>query len=230
MREIALKLPRYGRGNPEIDQFGDDLIRRVAETAVEVFTDPALPTAQKMVDLAKQLGTAEKPFGGFQIVPGVGTFENYVEFGATVGASADGRRSGESLASDLSPAPSVANMPINHQEAEFRKVLQGFTGKGSSSYSSGSPTDLNIREDFPPEQLKQVLEAFAQGDGANILTITCANPETFAGATANPEKYDLIRVRMGGWSEFFVAMFPAHQAQHERRPLHLPHSSALSSF
>jgi pyruvate-formate lyase len=24
---------------------------------------------------------------------------------------------------------------------------------------------------------------------------------------------------MGGWSEFFIAMFPAHQAEHQRRPL-----------
>ncbi|RAM48221.1 MAG: formate acetyltransferase [Hapalosiphonaceae cyanobacterium JJU2] len=227
LREVALKLPRYGRGNPEIDKFGDELIRQVAQTAVQVFTDPALPTAQKMVDLAQQLGTPEQPFGGFQIVPGVGTFENYIEFGATTGASADGRRSGESLASDLSPAPSMADFPIDHQEAKFLSVLQGFTGEGSSDYSSGAPTDLNIREDFPAQQLEQVLRAFALGDGSNILTITCANPETFAGATHNPEKYDLIRVRMGGWSEFFVAMFPAHQAQHQRRPLHLPEPSAL---
>lgn len=224
LREVALQLPRYGRGNPDIDQFGDELIRRVAETGVQVFTDPALPTAKKMVDLAQQLGTPEQPFGGFQIMPGVGTFENYVEFGATTGASADGRRSGESLASDLSPAPSVADQPINHQEAEFLKVLQGFTG-ASSEYSSGAPTDLNIREDFPPDKLQQVLHAFAQGTGSNILTITCANPETFAGATRDQEKYDLIRVRMGGWSEFFVAMFPAHQAQHQRRPFHLPEPS-----
>jgi pyruvate-formate lyase len=67
--------------------------------------------------------------------------------------------------------------------------------------------------------LEQVLHRFAQGQGANILTITCANPETFAGAAEDPEKYNLLRVRMGGWSEFFVAMYPAHQAQHQRRPL-----------
>ena len=30
---------------------------------------------------------------------------------------------------------------------------------------------------------------------------------------------DLLRARMGGWTEFFVSMFPAHPAQHERRPV-----------
>lgn len=57
-----------------------------------------------------------------------------------------------------------------------------------------------------------MIKAFATGTGSNLLTITCADPETFAGATADPEKYDLLRVRMGGWSEFFVAMFPGPPA------------------
>jgi pyruvate-formate lyase len=33
-----------------------------------------------------------------------------------------------------------------------------------------------------------------------------------------PERYDLVRVRMGGWSEFFVAMFDFHQEYIRRRP------------
>ncbi len=222
LRQVALEVPRYGRGHEEIDRFGDELICRVAETAVQVFAEPATPTAQKMLDLAEQLGTSEHPFGGFQIVPGAGTFENYVEFGATAGASAEGRRAAQPLSSDLSPTPSQADLPIDFQPANFQKILQGFSGKGSSNYPSGAPTDLNIKEDFPSEQLEKVLRAFADGNGSNVLTITCANPETFAGATKDPEKYDLLRVRMGGWSEFFVAMFPAHQAQHQRRPLNLP--------
>jgi hypothetical protein len=51
---------------------------------------------------------------------------------------------------------------------------------------------------------------------------TYANPETYEAATRDPEKYDLLRARMGGWSEFFVTMFPARQAQHQRRPLRRP--------
>jgi len=85
-----------------------------------------------------------------------------------------------------------------------------------------APVDVNIREDFPVEALEQVIAAFGSGVGSNLLSITCADPETFAAACADPEKYDLVRVRMGGWSEFFVAMFPAHQQQHLRRPLSRP--------
>ena len=49
------------------------------------------------------------------------------------------------------------------------------------------------------------------------FTVTCANPATFSNAQSSPEKYDLIRVRTGGWSEFYVAFFTAHQKHQERR-------------
>jgi pyruvate-formate lyase len=52
-----------------------------------------------------------------------------------------------------------------------------------------------------------------------MMSVTCANPDTLLDAQNSPERYDLIRMRMGGWSEFFVAMFPHHQEQHKRRPL-----------
>ncbi len=41
---------------------------------------------------------------------------------------------------------------------------------------------------------------------------------TYEQAAQNAQRYDLVRVRMGDWSEFFIAMLPEHQKQHERRP------------
>jgi pyruvate-formate lyase len=105
LREAALAQPRFGRGNAEVDRFGDTIIGHIAETAIAVFTDPAERTAAKMLEVAQRLGTKEWPFGGFRIQPGVGSFENYLDWGNMSGASADGRRSGDALASDLSPAP-----------------------------------------------------------------------------------------------------------------------------
>ena len=223
LREAAMKLPRFGRGNPEVDAFGDGIVGRVARTAVEVFTDPAERTAAKMLDLARRLGTKERPFGGFQIQPGVGSFENYLDWGNMSGASADGRRSGDPLASDLSPAPSFGDLPIDPNEAPLVKVMKGYAGAGVEAMWDGAPTDFNIREDFPVEALEQALVAFAQGRGSSIMTITCANADTYEQARRDPEKYDLLRARMGGWTEFFVTMFPAHQAQHQRRPFETGH-------
>lgn len=222
LRAVAMSFPKFGRGHAEVDAFADPIIGRIAQTAVEVFTDPAPRTAATMVAHAKRLGTPEKPFGGFQIQPGVGSFENYLDWGNMSGASADGRLSGDPLASDLSAAPSYGDLPIEPREAPLLAAMAGYAGPGVEALWDGAPTDFNIREDFPIEALQRALRAFAEGKGSSIMTLTCANPETFAQATQDPEKYDLLRVRMGGWSEFFVVMFPAHQAQHQRRPLSTP--------
>jgi pyruvate-formate lyase len=221
LRSVAMGLPKYGRGNVELDTFGDAILQRVARTAVSVYTDPAEPTARKMVALAQRCGTEEHPFG-LQIQPGTGTFENYIEFGAMCGASADGRLLGQTIASDLSPSPGYVDQPVDHREAPFLTTLAGFAGEGSAAMWNVAPTDFNIRETFPVAELTEVIMAFAAGAGSNLLTITCADPETFAAASQDPEKYDLVRVRMGGWSEYFVAMFPAHQDQHRRRPVSTP--------
>ena len=101
--------------------------------------------------------------------------------------------------------------------------MKGFAGAGVAAMWDGAPTDFNIREDLPVDALEQALVAFAQGRGSSIMTITCANPDTYEQARRDPEKFDLLRARMGGWTEFFVTMFPAHQAQHQRRPFETGH-------
>lgn len=59
--------------------------------------------------------------------------------------------------------------------------------------------------------------------GSNLVTVTCVNRNTMERARNQPQKFDLIRNRMGGWSNFFVAMFNEHQLQHIRRPTYGPH-------
>ena len=77
---------------------------------------------------------------------------------------------------------------------------------------------MNIPEAFPLEDLKRFVRAYAQGEtGSNLVTLTCADLGTYQAATADPERYNLVRVRMGGWTEFYATMFPAHQEQHQRR-------------
>lgn len=216
LRNTAMAVPKFGHGNADVDTFGGEIMRRVADTAREVFTNPVPATAKKMVSLAQKLGTTSQPFGGFQIQPGVGTFENYVEFGSMCGASADGRHNGDTIASDLSVSPSFADLPPSQQATNFLTMLNAYTNN-ANGYSDGAPTDFTIHEDFPLDELTKCLRAFADGAGSNILTVTCANPDTMSNASVDPEMYDVLRVRMGGWTEIFVAMFPAHQAQHERR-------------
>lgn len=221
LREVALEQPRYGRGVAEVDELGNLVVETIAKLSVQNFTEPWPQFYQTLKNMATKYGTEEHPFG-IQIQPGVGTFENHVEMGAWNGASADGRRLGTTVASDLSSAPSMADLDIDHQYAGFEESLAGFEGAGTDLLCDGAPTDYNIAENFPPERLKQIMRQFANGHASNILTVTVANAHTFADAIEQPEQYDLLRVRTGGWTNFFTSVFPVIQQQHERRPVSTP--------
>lgn len=221
LREMALALPRYGRGHEEIDAFGNTIVEGIARISVETFTQPLPQMYNTLQALAARYGTEEHPFG-LQIQPGVGTFENHVEMGAWNGASADGRRLGTAVASDLSAAPSPMDLPIDHQYAGFEESLAGFEGKGTEMMTDGAPTDYNIDENFPVEKIISVMQQFAEGRSSNILTITVASPDTYSNAVGSPEQYNLLRVRTGGWSNFFTSVFPLTQDQHRRRPVSTP--------
>lgn len=221
-REIALSYPRYGLGqDAEVDALGDRVLSRIADLTVEVFREPVESTAETMIAYAEKYGTEQHPFG-LLAHPGVGTFENFVAFGGGSGASADGRRLDEAIASDLSPSPAPMDREPAPARPSFSRALASYTGEGAAAIWDGAPTDFNIAEDFPFDDLVEVLRQFADGRGSNILTVTCASPETLAAAPTRPERYDLLRVRMGGWTEFFTSMFPESQQQHLRRPVAKP--------
>ena len=88
-------------------------------------------------------------------------------------------------------------------------------------FGDGAPVDYVLPEDYPLERLANAIADFAAGKSGSICTFTAADPATLAAAQADPERYNLVRVRMGGWTEFFVALFPDHQEQHKRRPIYV---------
>ncbi|MCF6433765.1 Dyp-type peroxidase [Leisingera sp. MMG026] len=221
LRSIALDLPKWGRNQGDIDLFGNRIAARVAAIAVETMTKPKPGLAAQYVRCAETLGTKAHPFGGFSMQPGVGTFASYVEQGIGCSASADGRLSGQPLATDMSPSPSPLDFPATHenqQAADGVKVLEAISSDDSFGFANGAPIDINVSEDMGAHRLCEILDAFVDGAGSNVLTVTTADQDTFLAASHSPEAHDLLRVRMGGWTEMFVAMYAVHQQVHPRRP------------
>lgn len=219
LREIALALPKWGSGNAEINELGNWLMDHLVDVCVRTMRDPS-PALKPTLDSIAQ------NYGGFEFVvtPGIGTFEGYVGDGAVCGASADGRRNGMPVASDLSPSPAAQDLPAS---PAFRNIYQAMTSWQAESIelglSNASPVDMNIEESFPLDDLRAFIRAYAEGGvGSNLVTLTCADLATYQAAGADPERYDLVRVRMGGWTEFYATMFPAHQDQHQRRQYFTP--------
>jgi hypothetical protein len=74
----------------------------------KIFEEPNPGLLNLFKTLTYRFASKEAPFG-FQYVPGAGTFENYCDLGAFIGASFDGRKKGQPVADDFSPQ----NLPID---------------------------------------------------------------------------------------------------------------------
>lgn len=222
IRALALAEPKFGNGVEEVDRWAWWLLDSFADCLGEAIADPL--HAPALARLRERFGIE----GAFDlhIAPGVGTFEQYVGMGAFYGASADGRRASGALGSDLSPAPVPGDLPPlgpdgRHARAyDLGASLRSYHNAVMRRFGDGAPVDYNIREDMPKAELAAMLRAFADGQGGSICTFTVADPETLAAAQRDPEAHNLVRVRMGGWTEFFITLFPDHQEQHKRRPLY----------
>ncbi len=234
LRDKALALPKWGSGNKAVDDLGARVMDTIARTAHAVFDDQDNPLAGILADIKKRYSTPGRPWR-MHLQVGVGTFEGYVGDGMDNGASADGRRSGQPYASDFSPVPVPADLPAIAQDVSAHNAVPDvnrpiYTAMSSWNHeaihtrlTNAAPVDLNVREDFPQKDLEQFIRAFIDGEvGSNLITVSVGDPDTYAAAAEQPERYELVRVRMGGWSEYFAAMFPAHQAQHARRPFFVP--------
>ena len=219
LREVALALPKWGSGDPEVDAVGSWMMEKMVGLCVSVIRKPAPPLRSQLEQIAARFGAFE-----FVVTPGVGTFEGYVGDGLPCGASADGRRNGMPIASDLSPSPAPQDLPA---APAFRNIYQSLKSWQIDAIDKGlsnaSPVDMNIAEDFPLEDLKKFVKAYARSEtGSNLITLTCADLATYQAAVGDPERYNLVRVRMGGWTEFYSSMFPMHQEQHQRRQYFTP--------
>lgn len=225
-----MSLPKFGRGQDDIDVFGKQVVDDLVKMSIDILHKPIQQIKNLMNDLRAKYSTPNNPFE-FIITPGIATFEDYAGIGSFLGASADGRRNCHTVSSDFSPMCWPLDLPVHNIRRPAIKSLKSWKAINVGGInisddpigvgiSNGAPVDINIREDFPEDQLHDLIIRFAKGEiGSNMLSVTCADPDTLLNAQNSPERYDLVRMRMGGWSEFFVAMFPHHQEQHKRRPL-----------
>jgi len=230
IRTLCMSQPKFGHGEKEVDELAWLLMDTFYSCMEEARNAPV--HAPQMAALASRYDSDYSKFE-ILIAPGVGTFEQYIFGGSFAGATADGRPAFDPIASDLSPAPLFSNQDpfvetgdgksVGHaSKTRLAKALKSYSHKAVNYLSDGAPSDFNIPEDYPHDKLVDILKAFAKGQGSNVMTITVADPQTLRDAAEKPDQYDLLRVRMGGWTEFFITLFPDHKSQHQRRPLFIP--------
>jgi choline trimethylamine-lyase len=149
-----------------------------------------------------------------KFMPGVGTLSWFIAVGEGTGASADGRRLGEPVASNFSPSAGAMTRGITG-------AIRSFCHMDLELLPLGSPIDLGMPEryvagDVGTARLVGLLKSFAELKG-NMLTVSVADAGVLRQAQKHPENYRDLRGRMGGWSACFTMLSKEQQDYHIRK-------------
>ena len=178
--------PKFGNDESEVDDIMKSILADVAD-----FTKELQKEDEKML-----------------LPLALGTFEHYAKLGARCGASPDGRLSGETISSNYSPS---VGCDVQGPTA----AILSCTKPDLLPYFGGCPLDIQINPneatgDEGIKRLGGLIRSFMELNGI-ILTISGVSEEMLRDAQKNPDKYKGLRVRIGGYSGYFIALPPAHQ-------------------
>ncbi len=193
LRARLLRAPKYGNDDERADRVGHDVI--------EAFTNAVARHAE--------------PFRSQIWFPaGVGTFSWYIGIGQGLGASADGRRAGEPVSSNFSPA-------LGRDMEGIPAAILSYGKMQRSSLPAGGPLDLRLARRLVEgregtDRMCALLRAFVDTAGA-MMTLTVVDTEELRAAQREPDNYKSLRVRMGGWCAYFTMLSREQQEHHIRR-------------
>ncbi|QQR29902.1 hypothetical protein I5Q82_18145 [Acutalibacter muris] len=189
----------------EVPKFGNDIpyVDDIAKEMVDYFLQRAEFHGKKYPD--------------FIFSPCIGTYSWIISIGKKIGASAEGRKAREPIAANLSPVP---GRDVSGPTAAVRSYLK----LNTAPMAAGAPIDLRVSSsglegEAGTKRVEGLIKAFLQ-EGGNMMTLTITSAEELRRAMAEPEKYRGLRVRMGGWSAYYVLLSRASQEIHLKRVEH----------
>lgn len=187
--------PKFGNDSDEVDN--------IAKEMVDYFLERAAFHGQKYPQLI--------------FSPCIGTYSWIISIGKKIGASAEGRKAREPIAANLSPVPGC---DVSGPTAAIRSYLK----LNTAPMAAGAPIDLRLSKnglegEDGTRRLAALIKTFLQ-QGGNMMTLTITSAEELRRAMAEPEKYQGLRVRMGGWSAYYVLLSRASQEIHLKRVEH----------
>ena len=186
---------KFGNGQARVDSFACEM--------VDYFTE--------------RVGMYNSQYEDLIFSPCIATFSWIVNIGKRIGASADGRMSGDPIAANMSPVPS---RDVSGPTAALHSYLKLHT----DSMAAGAPIDLRVslsglEGEEGTRRIAAMIKTFIQM-GGNMMTLTITSAEELRRAMEAPEKYRGLRVRMGGWSAYYTMLSKESQKVHLKRVEH----------
>jgi formate C-acetyltransferase len=145
---------------------------------------------------------------GGRIRPGSGSAMYYLWHIKDAGASADGRKKGEPLSANFSPALNVKlNGPIS--------IIRSFSKPDMTKIINGGPLTLELhdtvfRNKDSIRKVSSLVKAYMDLGGQQ-LQINAVNRERLIEAKKHPELHKNLIVRVWGWSGYFVELDEEYQ-------------------
>lgn len=193
IRKLLRDAPKYGND----DTYADTVGRKVISTFAQIVSKAAGRIAT-----------------GVRFPCGVATFSWYIGIGEGLGPSADGRKAGEPVSSNFSPA-------LGRDLEGMPSAILSYGSMPHDKLPAGGPLDLRVNArlvegEEGTERLAGLVRGFVD-TGGSMLTITVADTEELKAAQKQPELYESLRVRMGGWCAYFTALSREQQDHHIKR-------------
>ena len=181
LRQKCVHAPKYGCD----DTYADTWTRRYFNMLADAYESQTTPR-------------------GGRFVVGLISMANYVPLGKWVGATPDGRKSGERLANSTSPSHLAPNIGPTATHRSNARAIDGLRTPNGVTFNQrfnatavNSPRDLNKWADL--------VRSFME-DGGMEVQYTVVSAEELRDAQIHPsENRDLI-VRVGGYSAVFVEL------------------------
>lgn len=164
--------------------------------------------AVMLVDIFSELTESLENERGGSFRPGAGSAMYYLWHIEDIGASADGRKKGEPLSANFSPALNVKlNGPLS--------IINSFSKPDMSKIMNGGPLTLELHNTVfrNPESIKKIsffVKSYMD-KGGQQLQLNAVNREQLIDAKKHPELYKNLIVRVWGWSGYFVELDEVYQ-------------------
>ena len=179
--KIIHQVPHYGNNNEEVDE--------LASWALGLFADI----------MAEEQGP-RGPFYG-----GTFTMTAHVPFGASLGATPDGRKAGEPIADAISPRQGFDKCGPTAYLLSASKLPHNMLGNGDQANIRFSPSSV---EGFRgTEKLRDLIRSYFKMGGMQIQ-FNVVSTDVLKAAKANPMDYRDLVVRIAGFSTYFVSLTP----------------------
>lgn len=181
-RLMMANISRFGSGGSRADEWAV----RISETFTRLVKEKPTPN-------------------GYNMIPGLFSWVNFLGFGKKVGATPDGRRAGERLSQGPNPAPG-----FNAGKGGTPTQMVRAVASVQSGYGNTAPLQL----DFDPgiaqdEEGLAKIEALIRGYfdlGGTLLNVNVVDKEKILEAHQNPSAYPDLMVRVTGFSAFFASL------------------------